>query len=422
MSHTSRQTLNTSEVLSVIMGGGQGTRLFPLTKERSKPAVPLAGKYRLVDVPISNCINSGLRRIYLLTQFNSASLHRHISQSYKFDHFSGGFVEILAAEQTYADTSWYQGTADAIFQNLNLLDDNSPDLVAVFGADHIYRMDVQQMVEFHLERKAAVTVATLPVSVEESPQFGIVEVDSGLRVSGFEEKPAVANSMPGAPGKCLASMGNYLFDPEVLRRALVEDSTIASSRHDFGSDLIPRLIEHVPVYAYNFMTNRIQGDSEVNLSYWRDVGTIDAYYEANMDLRDARPHLNLYNQRWPLRTAYYNQPPAKFVFDEYGRRGEALHSVISEGCIVSGGMVRNSVLGRSVFVHSWSQVEDSVLMDYCEIGRHARVRRAIIDKNVYVQEGDEIGYDLERDRQRFHVTDSGLVVIAKAPKRERLSL
>jgi glucose-1-phosphate adenylyltransferase len=217
-------------------------------------------------------------------------------------------------------------------------------------------------------------------------------------------------------------MGNYLFDPEVLRRALMEDSTISSSRHDFGSDLIPRLIERVPVYAYNFMTNRIQGDSEVNLSYWRDVGTIDAYYEANMDLRDARPHLNLYNQRWPLRTAYYNQPPAKFVFDEHGRRGEALHSTISEGCIVSGGLVRNSVLGRSVFVHSWGQVEDSVLMDYTEIGRHARVRRAIIDKNVYVAEGDEIGYDLERDRQRFHVTDSGLVVIAKAPKRERLGL
>jgi glucose-1-phosphate adenylyltransferase len=197
---------------------------------------------------------------------------------------------------------------------------------------------------------------------------------------------------------------------------------MASSRHDFGRDLIPRLIERVPVYAYNFMTNRIQGDSEVNLSYWRDVGTIEAYYEANMDLRDARPHLNLYNQRWPLRTAYYDQPPAKFVFDENGRRGEALHSVISEGCIVSGGMVRNSVLGRSVFVHSWSVVEDSVLMDYCEIGRHARVRRAIIDKNVYVPEGDEIGYNLERDRQRFHVTDSGLVVIAKTPKRERRSL
>ncbi len=214
-------------------------------------------------------------------------------------------------------------------------------------------------------------------------------------------------------------MGNYLFNPEVLREALIEDSIREDSNHDFGRDLIPALINRVPVYAYNFMTNRIRGDSEVNLSYWRDVGTLDSYYEANMDLRDARPHLNLYNAYWPLRTAYYDQPPAKFVFDENGRRGLALHSVIGEGCIVSGGAVRNSVLGRSVFVHSYSLVEDSVIMDYAEIGRHAKVRRAIIDKNVFIPEGEEIGYDLERDRQRFFVTDSGLVVIPKGPKRER---
>ncbi|MGA9724682.1 MAG: sugar phosphate nucleotidyltransferase, partial [Candidatus Binatus sp.] len=282
-----------------------------------------------------------------------------------------------------------------------------------------YRMDIQQMIEFHTERKAAVTVATLPVSVDEADQFGIVQVDSGLRVSGFVEKPNNPPQMPGAPGRSLASMGNYLFSPEVLREALIEDSIREDSNHDFGRDLIPSLIDRVPVYAYNFMTNRIRGDSEVNLSYWRDVGTLDAYYESNMDLRDARPHLNLYNPYWPLRTAYYDQPPAKFVFDENGRRGLALHSVIGEGCIVSGGAVRNSVLGRSVFVHSYSLVEDSVIMDYAEIGRHAKIRRAIIDKNVYVPEGEEIGYDLERDRQRFFVTDSGLVVIPKGPKRER---
>jgi len=408
--------------LAMVMAGGLGSRLHPLTRDRAKPAVPFGGKYRIIDFVLSNLVNSRIYAIYVLVQWRSQSLIEHLKDGWQFGGIlTDQFVTPVPAQMRMGE-SWYQGTADAIFQNLNLLDDNSPDLVAVFGADHIYRMDVQQMIEFHLERKAAVTVATIPVAVEESNQFGIVEVDSGLRVSGFEEKPARAHSMPGAPGQCLASMGNYLFDPEVLRRALLEDSTIASSRHDFGRDLIPRLIERVPVYAYNFMTNRIHGDSEVNLSYWRDVGTIDAYYEANMDLRESRPHLNLYNQRWPLRTAYYDQPPAKFVFDENGRRGEALHSVISEGCIVSGGTVRNSVLGRSVFVHSWSQVEDSVVMDYSEIGRHARVRRAIIDKNVYVTEGDEIGYDLERDRQRFHVTDSGLVVIAKAPKRERQSL
>ncbi len=225
--------------------------------------------------------------------------------------------------------------------------------------------------------------------------------------------------MPGAADRCLASMGNYIFAPNVLSEALIDDAHNDTSHHDFGRDLIPKLIDEVPVYAYNFMSNRIRGDSEVNLSYWRDVGTLDAYYEAIMDLRDARPHLNLYNPYWPLRTSYYGQPPAKFVFDENGRRGQALHSIVSEGCIVSGGTVRNSVLGRSVFIHSYSQVEDSVLMDYAEVGRHARVRRAIIDKNVYVPEGDEIGYDLERDRKRFFVTESGLVVIPKGPKRER---
>jgi glucose-1-phosphate adenylyltransferase len=226
--------------------------------------------------------------------------------------------------------------------------------------------------------------------------------------------------MPGAPGMCLASMGNYLFDPEVLTRALIEDSRQAGSNHDFGKDIIPSLIERMPVYAYNFNTNRIRGDSELNLAYWRDVGTLDSYYEANMDLRDARPHLNLYNPYWPLRTAYYDQPPAKFVFNEDGRRGQALHSVVSEGSIISGGIVRNSVLGRSVFVHSYSLIDDSVLMDYSEVGRGARIRRAIVDKNVYIPEGEVIGYDLERDRKRFFVTDSGLVVIPKAPKRERM--
>lgn len=218
---------------------------------------------------------------------------------------------------------------------------------------------------------------------------------------------------------CLASMGNYLFDPATLRSSLLEDAAAAESHHDFGRDLIPSLIDRVPVYAYNFMTNRIRGDSEENLSYWRDVGTIDAYFEANMDLRDARPQLNLYNQYWPLRTAYYNQPPAKFVFNEHARRGQAFHSIVSEGCIVSGGTVVNSVLGRSVFVHSFSHVEDSVVMDYCDIGRYAKVRRAIIDKNVQIAEGDEIGYDIERDRKRFYVTESGIVVIPKAAKRER---
>ena len=400
------------------MAGGQGTRLHPLTRDRAKPAVPFGGKYRIVDFVLSNMVNSQIYSIYLLVQWRSQSLIEHLKDGWQFGRILHDHFIIPVPAQMRMGESWYQGTADAIFQNLNLIDDFKPDLIAVFGADHIYRMDIQQMIAFHVDRKASVTVATLPVALEEANQFGVLDVDSGLRVFGFDEKPEHPRPMPGAPGKCLASMGNYLFDPQVLRAALIEDSQDRNSHHDFGQNLIPGLIDRVPVYAYNFMTNRIRGDSEENLAYWRDVGTIDAYYEANMDLRDAKPHLNLYNPFWPLRTAYYNQPPAKFVFNEESRRGVSVHSVISEGCIISGGAVRNSILGRSVFVHSYSEINDSVVMDYCSIGRHARIRRAIIDKNVHIAEGEVIGYDLEQDRKRFTVTDSGIVVIPKAPKRD----
>jgi len=400
------------------MAGGQGTRLHPLTRDRAKPAVPFGGKYRIVDFVLSNLVNSQIYSIYLLVQWRSQSLIEHLKDGWQFGRILHDHFIIPVPAQMRMGESWYQGTADAIFQNLNLIDDFKPDLVAVFGADHIYRMDIQQMIAFHVDRKASVTVATLPVALEEANQFGVLDVDSGLRVFGFDEKPEHPLPMPGAPGKCLASMGNYLFDPQVLRAALIEDSQDRNSHHDFGQNLIPGLIDRVPDYAYNSMTNRTRGDSEENLSYWRNVGTIDAYYEANMDLRDAKPHLNLYNPFWPLRTAYYNQPPAKFVFNEESRRGVSVHSVISEGCIISGGAVRNSILGRSVFVHSYSEIDDSVVMDYCSIGRHARIRRAIIDKNVHIAEGEVIGYDLEQDRKRFTVTDSGIVVIPKAPKRD----
>jgi glucose-1-phosphate adenylyltransferase len=404
--------------LALIMAGGQGTRLHPLTRDRAKPAVPFGGKYRIVDFVLSNLVNSQIYSIYLLVQFRSQSLIEHLKDGWQFGRILHDHFIVPVPAQMRLGDSWYQGTADAIFQNLNLIDDFKPDLIAVFGADHIYRMDIQQMIAFHIDRKASVTVATLPVGLDEADQFGVVDVDSGLRVFGFDEKPQNPRAMPGAPGKCLASMGNYLFDPQVLRTALIEDSQDRNSHHDFGRDLLPALIDRVPVYAYNFMTNRIRGDSEENLAYWRDVGTIDAYYEANMDLRDAKPHLNLYNPYWPLRTAYYNQPPAKFVFNEESRRGLSVHSIISEGCIISGGSVRNSILGRSVFVHSYSDIDDSVVMDYCNIGRHARIRRAIIDKNVSIPDGEVIGYDLEQDRKRFFVTDSGIVVIPKSPKRD----
>ncbi len=403
------------------MAGGQGTRLHLLTRDRAKPAVPFGGKYRIIDFVLSNLVNSGIYSIYVLVQWRSQSLIEHLKDGWQFGGLlPGHFITPVPAQMRMGET-WYQGTADAIFQNLNLVEDTKPDLVAVFSADHVYRMDVQQMIDFHLERKSAVTVAALPVDVDQGNQYGVIEVDSGLRIIGFEEKPENPSPMPGAPDKCLASMGNYLFDPQVLKAALIEDAQEVGSQHDFGHNLIPGLINRVPVYAYNFMTNHLRGDSEETLSYWRDVGTLESYFDANMDLRDARPHLNLYNPYWPLRTAYYDQPPAKFVFAEDGRRGLALHSTISEGCIISGGAVRNSILGRSVFVHSYSEIDESVIMDYVEIGRHARVRRAIIDKNVYIPEGEEIGYDLERDRKRFFVTDSGLVVIPKVPKRDRLA-
>ncbi len=408
--------------LALVMAGGQGTRLHPLTRDRAKPAVPFGGKYRIVDFVLSNLVNSGIYSIYVLVQWRSQSLIEHLKDGWQVGGsiLPGHFVTPVPAQMRIGE-SWYQGTADAIYQNLNLLEDNKPDLVVVFGADHVYRMDIAQMIDFHLERKAAVTVATLPVPVEESDQFGIVEVGSDLRIKRFDEKPKVAASMPGAPGQCLASMGNYVFDPHILIKALTEDSLRTGSHHDFGKDLIPDLIEREPVYAYNFMTNRIRGDSEVNTAYWRDVGTLDAYFEANMDLRKARPQLNLYNIYWPLRTSYYDQPPAKFVFDDEGRRGAAIDSIVSEGSIISGGMVRNSVLGRSVFVHSYSQVDDCVLMDYVEVGRRAKIRNAIVDKNVYIAEGDVIGYDMEQDRKRFFVTESGIVVIPKGPKRERIA-
>jgi glucose-1-phosphate adenylyltransferase len=405
--------------LGLIMAGGQGTRLYPLTRDRAKPAVPFGGKYRIVDFVLSNMVNSQIYSIYVLVQWRSQSLIEHLKDGWQFGRILHDHFIVPVPAQMRLGENWYQGTADAIFQNMNLIDDFKPDVVAVFGADHIYRMDLSQMIEFHADRKSAATVATLPVPIEEAHQFGVLEVDSGLRVVGFEEKPRTPRPMPGAPGLCLASMGNYLFEPQILRSALLEDAERTGTSHDFGRDLIPSLIDRVPIYAYNFMTNRIRGDIEESQSYWRDVGTIDTYYEAHMDLRDARPQLNMYNKYWPLRTAYYNQPPAKFVFNEHQRRGQALHSVVSEGSIISGGAVVNSVLGRSVFVHSYSHVEDSVVMDYCDIGRGARVRRAILDKNVQVADGDEIGYDLERDRKRFYVTESGIVVIPKGPKRER---
>lgn len=389
---------------------------MPLTRDRAKPAVPFGGKYRLIDFVLSNFVNSGIFSIYVMVQFKSQSLIEHLAAGWKFGGLIAEHFVSPVPAQMQLGQNWYKGTADAIYQNLNLIENYEPDLVAVFGADHIYRMDVAQMADFHQEREALVTVATLPVPRHEASSFGIVEVEAGGLVSAFHEKPASPVEMPGRAGYCLASMGNYIFEPKFLVDALVRLAEREPAAIDFGRHVIPAHLEQRRTYAYDFATNRLPGEPEGKETYWRDVGTVDAFYEANMDLRSPDPALNLYNVRWPVRTAEAPNPPAKFVFDEVGRRGKAVQSVVSEGCIVSGGSVSNSVLGRNVFVHSFANVEESVIMDGCRIRRHAKVRRAIIDKFVEIPEGEAIGYDLERDRRRYTVTDSGIVVIPKVSR------
>ncbi|MFN8603621.1 MAG: glucose-1-phosphate adenylyltransferase [Burkholderiaceae bacterium] len=403
-------------VLGMIMAGGEGTRLFPLTRDRAKPAVPFGGKYRLIDFVLSNFVNSGIFSIYVMVQFKSQSLIEHLAAGWKFGGLiAEHFISPVPAQMQHGQT-WYKGTADAIYQNLNLIENYQPDLVAVFGADHIYRMDISQMADFHRERGALVTVATLPVPRHEASSFGIVHVEGDGLVADFVEKPSDPPEMPDRPGYSLASMGNYIFDADFLMTALKELADSEGGGTDFGKHIIPAHLHNRRTYAYDFATNRLPGEPEGKPTYWRDVGTLDSFYEANMDLRSPDPALNLYNQSWPLRTAETPNPPAKFVFDEIGRRGQAVQSVVSEGCIVSGGSVRNSVLGKNVFVHSFAEVEDAVIMDGCRIRRHAKVRRAIIDKYVEIPEGERIGYDLELDRQRFTVTESGIVVIPKQPR------
>jgi glucose-1-phosphate adenylyltransferase len=310
-----------------------------------------------------------------------------------------------------AGETWYQGTADAIFQNINLVEQSDPHVVAIFGGDHIYRMNITHMIEYHVQKSAEVTVAAIPVPRKHSVEFGVIETADDGHILGFHEKNPGAPTMPGDSDRVLASMGNYVFSTRTLLRLLHDDAADESSSHDFGRDILPRLAGKNEVFAYDFQSNRIPGEPVDQPPYWRDVGTIDAYYEANMDLRHVSPALNLYNRQWPVRTTGYPDPPAKFTFDEENRRGQAIDSIVSGGCILSGGMVRNSVLGRSVRVHSGAVVEDSVILDNCDIGRRSKVRRAILDKNVRVPEDAVIGYDLERDRIHHHVTDSGIVVV-----------
>ena len=399
-------------VLAFVLAGGKGTRLYPLTKERAKPAVPFGGQYRICDFVLSNLVNSGINSIYVLIQFRSQSLLQHLRDGWEFSGLlKNQFIIPVPAQMRTEGESWYRGTADAIYQNINLIEQADPHVVAIFGADHIYRMNIREMIEFHERNRADVTVSAIPVEKQYAREFGVIEASHDGEIKGFHEKNPNAPTMPTDPERVYASMGNYIFSARALLRELYADAANENSTHDFGRDILPSMVGRSHIFSYDFQTNNIPGDPIGAPVYWRDVGTIDSYYDANMDLRTVTPALNLFNKQWPLRTAGYDDPPAKFTFDEEGRRGQSIDSIVAPGAILSGGAVRNSVIGRGVRIHTGALVEDSVIFDNCDIGRRAKIRRAILDKNVRIPEDTVIGYDPASDRQLYHVTESGIVVI-----------
>jgi glucose-1-phosphate adenylyltransferase len=395
------------DILVILLAGGAGERLHPLTKDRAKPAVYFGGPYRIIDFTLSNCINSGLRHIFIATQYKSLSLNRHIRMGWNvISEELGEFIEILPPQKRVGE-HWYLGTADAVYQNLYSIVRESPSHVIVLSGDHVYKMDYSKMLRFHLEQNADATLACIEVPNAEARRFGIVRIDERDRVTGFEEKPAAAEPMPGTPDVALASMGIYIFRADVLIRALEEDAARADSQHDFGRNIIPQLIHTSPVYSYRFYDENKKASK-----YWRDIGTLDAYFEASMDLCHVNPDFNLYDPEWPLRTYQPQAPPAKFVFAEEGRRcGQALDSIVSPGCIISGSRISGSVLCPNVRVHSFCDVDQAILMPGVRVGRHARIRRAIIDRDVLIPRGALIGFDLEEDRRRHAVTEGGIVVV-----------
>jgi len=400
--------------LVMVLAGGRGARLMPLTVDRAKPAVPFGGRYRLIDFVLSNLVNSGLFQIVVLTQYMSQSLTRHLSRAWRLSRALDHFVEPVPAQQR-TGLDWYKGSADAIFQNLNVIDDESPEHVAVFGADHIYKMNVAHMLDEHVASGAEMTIAAIPVPISEAHQFGIIEVDALGRMVAFDEKPRHAKAMPGRPDMALASMGNYIFRRKVLVDRIVEDASREHTTHDFGKDIIPRMLaEGSHIQVYDFSENPVPGMSVTERGYWRDVGTIDSYYQASMDLIAVSPVMNLYNRDWPIRTDFRNHPPAKFVHADLDRVGMATESLVCEGCIISGGQISKSLLSPMVRVNSFSTVEGCILLDGVNIGRRVVVKNAIIDKGVEVPAGTWIGVDPAADAARgFTLTESGLVVVPK---------
>jgi glucose-1-phosphate adenylyltransferase len=409
--------LETSRVLVMILAGGEGRRLGPLTNDRAKPAVPFGGRYRIIDIVLSNFVNSGLTKIKVLTQYKSASLEEHIARSWRLSPMLDSFIETIPAQQR-TGKSWFKGSADAVFQTEHVITDESPEHVFIFGGDHVYKMDMRQMLAQHLTTAADVTVAAVPVPLAEARQFGVIEVDAEGRIKAFHEKVENPPPMPGRPEMALASMGNYIFKTGPLHETLERDSVLETSAHDFGRDIIPAMVARgAEAFVYDFETNQVPGE-EVGHAYWRDIGTVEAYWAAQMDLVSVQPAFNLYNHRWPIRTGYTHDPPAKFVFrDEANARvGIATESLVSLGCIISGGRIHRSVLSNRVRVNSFSHIEESVLFENVVIGRHVKIRRAIIDKDVEIPSGTEIGYNLAEDRKRWFVSEGGVVVIPKRAK------
>jgi glucose-1-phosphate adenylyltransferase len=401
------------KIFSIVLAGGEGKRLMPLTLDRAKPAVPFGGNYRLVDFALSNLVNAGYTRIVVLTQYKSHSLDRHISTTWRLSPLLGNYVAPVPA-QMRRGPYWFQGSADAIYQNLNLLRDERPDIVLVFGADHIYRMDPAQMVQQHLESGAGVTVAALRVPQEQADQFGVIETgEDGQRIKAFHEKPKDASGLTVAPGEIYASMGNYVFSTDTLIDVVCADAEARESSHDMGGNIIPMLVDSGQAHVYDFTRNDVPGATERDRGYWRDVGTVDAFFDAHMDLISVHPIFNLYNMQWPILTWPEPLPPAKFVFEEDGRMGHALDSMVCSGVVLSGAVVRRSVLSPGVHAHSYAEIEDSVLFSGVDVARHAIVRKAILDKDVQIEEGAQVGVDVEQDRERFTVSDSGVVVVPK---------
>jgi glucose-1-phosphate adenylyltransferase len=405
--------LDNPQVFAIVLAGGEGKRLMPLTADRAKPAVPFGGNYRLVDFALSNLANAGYRRIVVLTQYKSHSLDRHVSMTWQLSPLLGNYVTPVPA-QMRRGPHWFQGSADAIYQNFNLLRDERPDYVIVFGADHIYRMDPSQMVEQHIAGGAGVTVAALRAPLDQADQFGVIETgEDGRTISAFREKPTDAVGLPDAPDLVYASMGNYVFSADVLMESVAADAGDPESRHDVGGDLIPLLVSRGEAQVYDFTANEVPGSTEQERGYWRDVGTLDAFYDAHMDLVSVTPSFNLYNREWPIHTRMEPLPPAKFVFEDPGRTGAAMDSMVCAGVVISGGTVRRSVLSPGVRVHSYAEVTDSVLMPGAEVERSAVVRHAILDKDVRVGPVVRIGVDPEADRERFTVSAEGVVVLGK---------